>query len=108
MLLKTDIFISLRGKIGHGNSSTSEGAAPNELSTTGRKPNDKIQLDYIASIVFGHRRFPMLISIEWFSRWSPVRFCEAPVMKTATNFLEQFVLSNGIARNDKGTAFTRK
>ena len=73
------------------------------------KPNQETQLDFIGQIRFKHRRFYILISIDRYSRWPAACICEAFNSKTAKNFLEQYIVLNGIPqtiRTDKGTAFT--
>ena len=73
------------------------------------KPNQEIQLNFIGPIRFKQRRFYILISIDRYSRWPAACICEAPTVKTAKTFLEQYILLIGIPqkiRTDKGTAFT--
>ena len=68
------------------------------------KPNREIQLDFIGPIRFKQRRFLILISIDRFGRWPAACICEAPTWKTATTFLKQYILLNGIPqtiRTDK-------
>ena len=75
------------------------------------KPSEEIQLDFIGSTRFKHRRFYILISIDQYSRWPAACICEAPTSKTAKVFLQQYILLNGIPqviRTDKGTAITGK
>ena len=77
----------------------------------GEKTNQEIQLDFIESIKFEHRRFYILLSIDRYSRWPAACICEAPIGKTAKNFLEQYMTLNGLPqtiRTDKSTAFTGK
>ena len=75
------------------------------------KPNQEIQLDFIGRIIFKHRRFDRLISIDRYSRWPGACICEDPTSSTAEKFLQQYTELNGIPqviRTVKGTAFTGK
>ena len=75
------------------------------------KPNQEILLVFIGPIIFKHRRFHILISVDRCSRWPASGICDALISKTAKNFLEQYMFLNGIPqliRTDKGTAFTGK
>ena len=73
------------------------------------KPNEEIQLDFIGPITEKNRRFYILHSMDRFSKWPAASFCESTKSQTAVNFLEQYIVLNGITktiRTDKATAFT--
>ena len=72
-------------------------------------PNEEIQLDFIGPITDNHRRFYILLSIDWYSKWPSASFCKYTDGETAVKFLEQYIQLNGIPktiRTDKATAFT--
>ena len=75
------------------------------------EPNEEIQLDFIGPIRFKHRRFYILQSMDRYSKWPAASICKAPNSRSAENFLQQYILLNGVPkliRTDRGTAFTSR
>ena len=66
-------------------------------------------MDFIGPITENNRRFYILLSIDWYSKWLPASFCTSTDGETAVKFLEKYNQLNGIPktiRSDRATAFT--
>ena len=75
------------------------------------KPNEEIQLDFIGPITEKNRRLYFLLSMDRFSKWPAASFCKSAESQTAVEFLEQYVILNGIPKTigtDKAAAFTSR
>ena len=71
--------------------------------------NEELQMDFIGPITENNRRFYILLSMNWFSKWPAASYCTSTNGETAVRFLEQYIRLSDVPktiRTDKATAFT--
>ena len=73
------------------------------------KPNERIQLEFIGSIIKKNQVFYISPSMDQFSKWPASSFCKKTDVRTAVRFLLQYLNLNGppkTTRTDKTTTLT--